>query len=60
MKKMKRGGNTTIKLYRYEIKKEKFTFKEDEAKVIKFICDSFIQGIKCRPMIQRLKIQGIK
>lgn len=32
MKKMKRGGNTTTRLYGYHIEKETFTIKEDEAK----------------------------
>jgi len=31
---MKRGGNTTTRLYGYHIEKEVFTIKEDEAKVV--------------------------
>jgi hypothetical protein len=46
MKKMKRGGNTTTKLYGYNIEKETFTIKENEAKVITFIFDSYLQGLR--------------
>lgn len=42
MKKMKRGGNTTTRLYGYQIEKETFSIKEDEAKVITFIFDSYL------------------
>jgi hypothetical protein len=43
MIKMKRGGNTTTRLYGYQIGKETFSIKEDEAKVITFIFDSYLQ-----------------
>lgn len=55
MKKMKRGGNTTTRLYGYHIEKEIFTFKDDEAKVITFIFDSYLQGLRYKLIIQMLK-----
>jgi len=55
MKKMKRGGNTTTRLYGYDIEKESFTIKDDEAKVITFIFDSYLQGLRYKPIIQMLK-----
>ena len=55
MKKMKRGGNTTTRLYGYQIKKETFSIKEDEAKVITFIFASYLQGLRYKPIIQMLK-----
>ena len=55
MKKMKRGGNTTTRLYGYHIEKEIFTIKEDEAKVVSFIFDSYLQRLRYKPIIQILK-----
>ena len=55
MKKMKRGGNTTTRLYGYHIEKEIFTIKDDEAKAIIFIFDSYLQGHRYKPIIQMLK-----
>ena len=55
MKKMKRGGNTTTRLYGYDIEKETFAIKEDEAKMITFIFDSYLQGLRYKPIIQMLK-----
>jgi DNA invertase Pin-like site-specific DNA recombinase len=60
MKKMKRGGNTTTKLYGYHIEKEIFTIKEDEAKVVSFIFDSNLQGIGYKAIIDILHEKGIK
>jgi len=59
MKKMKRGGNTTTKLYGYHIEKETFTIKVDEARVVSFIFDSYLQGIKYKEMIEILKERKI-
>lgn len=55
MKKMKNGGNTTTRLCGYGIEKETFTIKDDEAKVITFIFDSYLQGLRYKPIIQMLK-----
>lgn len=55
MKKMKRGGNATTRLYGYHIKKGTFTIREDEAKVITFIFDSYLQGLRYKPIFQMLK-----
>ena len=60
MKKMKRGGNTTTRLYGYHIEKEVFTLKEDEAIVISFIFDSYLQGMGYKAMIDILHEKGIK
>jgi len=60
MKKMKRGGNTTTRLYKYHIEKDVFTIKEDEAKVVSFIFDSYLQGIGYKTMIDILHEKGIK
>jgi len=60
MKKMKRGGNTTTRLYGYHIEKEIFTIKEDEAKVVSFIFDSYLQGMGYKAMIDILHEKGIK
>lgn len=60
MKKMKRGGNTTTRLYGYHIEKEIFTIKEDEAKVVSFIFDSYLEGIKYKAMMDMLQEKGIK
>jgi DNA invertase Pin-like site-specific DNA recombinase len=54
MKKMKRGGNTTTKLYGYHIEKETFTIKDDEANVISFIFDSYLQGARYKEIISNL------
>jgi len=55
MKKMKRDGNTTTILYGYQIEKETFSIKEDEAKVITFIFDSYLQGLGYKRIIKMLK-----
>lgn len=55
MKEIKRGGNTTTRLYGYQIEKETFSIKDDEAKVITFIFDSYLQGLIYKPIIQMLK-----
>lgn len=55
MKKMKHGGNTTTRLHEYQIDKETFNFKENRAKVITFIFDSYLQGLRYKPIIQMLK-----
>ena len=60
MKKMKRGGNTTTRLYGYHIEKEIFTIIEDEAKVVSFIFDSYLQGVGYKAMIDILHEKGIK
>lgn len=60
MKKMKRGGNTTTRLYGYQIEKEVFTIKEDEAKVVSFIFDSYLLGMGYKAMIDILSEKGIK
>ncbi len=60
MKKMKRGGNTTTRLYGYHIEKEIFTIKEDEAKVVSFIFDSYLEGIGYTAMMDMLQEKGIK
>jgi DNA invertase Pin-like site-specific DNA recombinase len=60
MKKMKRGGNTTTRLYGYHIEKEAFTIKEDEAKVVSFIFDSYLQDMGYKAMIDILYEKGIK
>lgn len=52
---MKHRGNTTIKLWGYQIEKETFTIKENEAKVITFIFDSYLQGLRYKLIIQMLK-----
>ncbi|MBU1145033.1 MAG: recombinase family protein [Firmicutes bacterium] len=59
MKKMKRGGNTTTRLYGYHIEKETFTIKEDEARVVSFIFDSYLQGMKYKEIIELLKERKI-
>ena len=59
MKKMKRGGNTTTKLYGYHIEKETFTIKEDEASVVSFIFDCYLQGMKYKEIIEILKERKI-
>ena len=60
MKKMKRGGNTTTRLYGYHIEKDVFTIKEDEAKVVSFIFDSYLQGMGYKAMIDILFEKDIK
>ena len=44
-----------LDFYGYHIEKETFTIKEDEAKVITFIFDSYLQGLRYKPIIQMLK-----
>ena len=60
MKKMKRGGNTTTRLYGYHIEKEVFTIIEDEARVVSFIFDSYLQDMGYKAMMDMLYEKGIK
>lgn len=55
MKKMKPGGNTTTRLYGYDIENEIYTIKDDEAKVITFTFDSYLQGLRYKSIIKILK-----
>lgn len=51
---MKRGGNTTKRLYGYHIEKEVFTLIEYKARVVSFIFGSYLKGMGYKTMINIL------
>jgi len=60
MKKIKHDGNITTRLYGYYIEKAVFTFRYDEARVVPFIFDSYLQGMGYKALIDILYEKEIK
>lgn len=59
-RKIRKGGNLTTYLYGYDIKGEKWTIKNDEAKIVRMLFEMYVGGKTYKSMIDKLYMMGIK